>query len=110
MTKKSHSSIPPTWHHAGGKFVELGPEAVTDTELLAILISSGVKGRSAEEIAEEIMGRFRSFKGMAHQPLKNIQPIKGLGETKVIRIAAAFEMAKRMVEEVLKDYEPASDC
>ncbi len=109
MTKEK-TSEPPTWHHAGGKFVELGPEAVTDTELLAILISSGVKGRSAEQIAEEIMGRFRSFKGMANQPLKKLMKIRGLGEVKVIRIAAAFEMARRIVEEVLKDYEPASDC
>ena len=109
MTKEETSETP-TWHHAGGKFVELGPEAVTDTELLAILISSGVKGRSAEQIAEEIMGRFRSFKGMANQPLKKLMKIRGLGEVKVIRIAAAFEMARRIVEEVLKDYESASDC
>lgn len=109
MTKEGQTSGTPTWHHPGGKLRELGAEVLTDTELLAILISSGVKGRSAEQIAEEIMGRFRSFKGMANQPLKKLMKIKGLGETKVIRIAAAFEMARRIVEEVLKDYESASD-
>jgi DNA repair protein RadC len=39
------------WKHPGGKLRELGPESLTDTELLAILISSGIKGKPAEKIA-----------------------------------------------------------
>ncbi len=57
-----------TWRHPGGKLRELGPATLTDAELLAILISSGIKGKSAEEIAKEILKRFGSFKGMANQP------------------------------------------
>jgi len=84
------------WRHPGGKLRELGPESLTDTELLAILISSGIKGKSAEEIAEEILTNFGSFKGMANQPLKKFLEIKGLGYVKSIRIAAAFEIAQRL--------------
>ena len=58
------------WKHPGGKLRELGPESLSDTELLAILISSGVKGKPAEKIADEILAKFGSFKGMANQPLK----------------------------------------
>lgn len=93
------------WHHPGGKFCELGPESVSDAELLAILISSGVKNRPAEKIADEILARFGSYKGMANQPLSKLLEIKGLGDVKAIRIAAAFEIARRIVNEVLKDYE-----
>lgn len=93
------------WRHPGGKLRELGPEALTDTELLAILISSGIKGKSAEQIAEEIISRFGSFKGMANQPLAKFLSIRGLADVKVIRIAAAFEIARRIVEEVLEEYE-----
>ncbi|HEX29091.1 TPA: hypothetical protein ENG04_03305 [Candidatus Poribacteria bacterium] len=94
----------PRWRHPGGKLRELGPESLSDAELLAILISTGVKGRSAEKIAEEILAKFGSFKGIANQPLEKFLEIKGLADVKIIRIAAAFEIARRIVKEVLEDY------
>ena len=94
-----------TWRHPGGKLRECGPESLTDTELLAILISSGIKGKSAEEIADEILAKFGSFKGMANQPLHKFLAITGLGDVKIIRIAAAFEIARRIVNQVLKNNE-----
>jgi len=93
------------WHHPGGKLRESGAEALTDAELLSILIAPGIKGRPAEKIAEEILQRFGCFKGMANQPLEKLLDIKGLGDTKIIRIAAAFEIARRVVNEVLKERE-----
>jgi len=93
------------WTHPGGKLRELGAEVLTDSELLAILISTGTKGKSAEDVAKEIFDKFGSFKGMANQPLEKFLEIKGLGDVKIIRIAAAFEIARRIVKQVLKDYE-----
>ena len=52
--------------YPGGKRRGLGPESLTDTELLAILISSGIKGKPAEKIADEILANFGSFKGMVN--------------------------------------------
>ncbi|MBC8511543.1 MAG: hypothetical protein H8D32_00990 [Dehalococcoidia bacterium] len=95
----------PTWLHPGGKLREVGPEALTEAELLAILISTGTQNKPAENIAEEILERFGSFKGMANQPLSKFLKMKGLGDVKVIRIAAAFEIARRIVNEVLEDRE-----
>ncbi len=93
-----------TWEHPGGKLRELGADLLTDAELLSILISTGTKGKSAEDIAKEIIDRFGSFKGMANQPLERFLEFKGLGDVKIIRIAAAFEIAKRIVNQVLKEY------
>ena len=93
------------WQHPGGKLRELGPESLSDTELLAILISTGTKGKTAEKIAEEILEKFGSFKGMANQSLKKFLEIKGLGDVKIIRVAAAFEIARRIVDCVLEDHE-----
>jgi DNA repair protein RadC len=103
--KKLNKNSTQKWRHPGGKLRELGPEKLTDAELLAILISTGIKGKSAEKIAEEILAKFGSFKGMANQPLSKFLEIKGLGDVKIIRIAAAFEIAKRIVKEVIKEYE-----
>ena len=93
------------WHHPGGKLRELGAETLTDAELLSILIAPGIQGRPAGKIAEEILQRFGGFKGMANQPLEKLLDIKGLGDTKIIRIAAAFEIARRIVGQVLKEHE-----
>jgi len=91
------------WRHPGGKFRELGAESLSDSELLSILISTGIKGKPAEKIAEEILAKFGSFRGMANQPLEKFLEIKGLADVKIIRIAAAFEIAKRCVDLVIKE-------
>lgn len=93
------------WKHPGGKLLHLGAEKLTDAELLAILISTGTKEKSAEQIAKEIINKFGSFKGMANQPLKKFLEIKGIGKVKVIRFAAAFEIARRIVNDVIKQLE-----
>ena len=64
------NSATQTWRHPGGKLRELGPECLSDTELLAILISSGIKGKPAEKIAEDMLSKFGSFKAMANEPLE----------------------------------------
>lgn len=90
------------WHHPGGKLRELGAETLTDAELLSILIAPGISGKPAEKIAREILQKFGGFKGMANQPLEKLLNIKGLGDTKIIRIAAAFEIARRVIHGELK--------
>lgn len=54
---------PQKWQHPGGKLRELGAGALTDAELLACIISTGIPGKPAEEIAREILQKFGGFKG-----------------------------------------------
>lgn len=84
------------WKHPGGKLREQGAASLTDGELLAILISTGIKGKPAERIAEEVLERFGSLEGLVNQPLEKLLDIKGLSDVKIIRIAAAFELARRL--------------
>ena len=93
------------WQHPGGKLFRLGAASLSDTELLAILISSGIPGHPAEEIAGEVIERFGSLRGIAETPLDDLACVKGLGKVKSIRIAAALELARRIVE----DYEGGKD-
>jgi DNA repair protein RadC len=86
------------WHHPGGKLRELGAQALTDTELLSILISTGIKGKPAEKIAEEILEKYGSIYGMANQPLERFLEFKGLSDRKIIKIAAAFEIGRRLAK------------
>jgi len=85
------------YKHPGGKLREQGADALTDVEVLSILISTGIKGKSAEKIGEEILEKFGSLRELANQPLERFLEIKGLSDVKIIRIAAAFELARRLM-------------
>src|SRR3990167_2132635 len=102
--EKTHPSN--TWRHPGGKLVEEGAEKLSDAELLSILISTGTKGKSAEEIAREIIRKFGSFKGLGGYSLERFLEFKGLGDVKIIRIAAAYELAIRMAKKIIEELEP----
>jgi DNA repair protein RadC len=93
------------WKHPGGKLRELGADKLSDAELMAILISTGTKNKSAEEIANELIDKFGSFRGLVNQPLSKLLEINGLGDVKIIRIAATFEIARRIANEIVKNYE-----
>lgn len=92
-----------TWTHPGGKLIEQGPSALTDEELLAILIGSGYRGRSAEDIAKELLDNYYSIAGLMGKKLSDLAKIKGLKDVKVVRIAAAFEIARRVVKALEKE-------
>ena len=59
------------WQHPGGKFREKGGASLTDNELIAILISTGIKGKTAGQIADEIIDKYGSLQGLMNQPLAN---------------------------------------
>jgi len=92
-----------TWKHPGGKLLRKGAQYCTDAELLAILIGAGIPKKPAIKMAEEIIERFNDFKGLANQPFEKLYQIKGLKQVKVIRIAAALEIARRVVNQVIKE-------
>lgn len=92
------------WKHPGGKLRELGPKALSTEELLAILISTGYKGKSAESVAKEILSTYGSLESLSNLPLARLLEIKGLGDVKIIRIAAALEIARRTVQEIVSKH------
>lgn len=94
-----------SWKHPGGKLFKLGPESLSDAELLSILIGTGIPKRSALQIAEYILDRFQSFRGMSGQDMKEYLAIPGINKVKCARIAATWEIARRIVHMVLKDRE-----
>ncbi len=89
-----------SYSHPGGKLRDLGAKTLTDVELLAVIIGSGTKDRPAIDIANDAMGKFGSFLGMAGKSFDDFLEIKGMGEVKVIQLAATLEIARRILSEV----------
>ncbi|MGD1020270.1 MAG: DNA repair protein RadC [Verrucomicrobiia bacterium] len=75
---------------------ERGAAALTDAELIAILLRTGMKGTSAVQLAQELLVKFRTLRELASASVEEIAKVKGVGETKAIQLKAAFELARRL--------------
>ena len=76
------------------KLERLGPEALRDEELLAILLRTGYEGRNVLEISRGIIKRF-SVNKLVDMDLNKLTTIKGIGRAKAAGLVAGFELAKR---------------
>jgi DNA repair protein RadC len=73
-----------------------GPEALSDAELLAILINNGNKQKSAVELARDVMALGNNHLGeLGKLSVNALKKIKGIGPAKAITIAAALELGRR---------------
>ena len=73
-----------------------GAAALSDAELIAILLRTGMKGTSVVQLAQELLVKFRTLPELAGAPVEEIAQVKGIGETKAIQLKAAFELARRL--------------
>lgn len=86
------------------KLLRQGAEKLTDAELVAILLRIGTRDKSAVEIAKDIMKNAGgSFRGLAGKDFSEVSQIPGVKEAKIVTLAAALEIARRISGEVLKD-------
>lgn len=77
-----------------------GPKALSNAELLAIIIGSGSKSKSALDLAKEILADNKNnFINISKLELNDLTKFKGIGKTKAISIIAALEIGKRHLEE-----------
>lgn len=81
------------------KLLRKGPGALTNSELLAILLRTGVEGLSAIDLARRIVEKFGTFRNMSHTDLREWKEIKGLGPAKIAQIMAALEIGRRFRED-----------
>ena len=85
------------------KLLRNGEHTLSDSELLAIILRTGVKGDSALDLARKILQRFKGFRNMGQQDLAHWKQLKGLGEAKISQIKAAIEIARRFSEEKIRE-------
>jgi len=86
------------WSTVEEKLCELGPASLTDAEVLSLIIAPRSWNKSVEDIAVDLLSEFKGYEGLADQSFEKIFKIKGMGDRKVYRLAAAMEFAKRWVD------------
>ncbi len=77
------------------KALKYGFDALSDAELLAILLRTGTKKVNAKELAIQILKEMNSLKGLQNSRISKLASIKGVGKVKAITILAALELGKR---------------
>ncbi|KPK42903.1 MAG: hypothetical protein AMJ78_00645 [Omnitrophica WOR_2 bacterium SM23_29] len=81
------------------KLFKSGEHTLSNAELLAILLRSGVKGQSAIDLARKILSKFGTFRNMSHTDIRDWKEFKGLGQAKIAQIKAAIEIGRRFLVE-----------
>ena len=81
------------------RLLALGPASLADAELLAILLRTGVRGKSAVDLARQLLGRFGSVSALLEAGTAGIEETPGLGSAKLAQLRAALELARRALKE-----------
>jgi DNA repair protein RadC len=81
------------------KLLKKGAGALSNSELLAIQLRTGVKGNSAIDLARKMLDKFGTFRNMSHSDIRDWKEFKGLGPAKIAQIKAALEIGRRFRED-----------
>src|SRR5205823_10299461 len=81
------------------KLLKRGADALTNRELIAILLQTGVPGKNVVEVGGEMLERFKTLSGLARATVRELREIRGIGPAKAVQLAAAFKLGDRMAKE-----------
>jgi DNA repair protein RadC len=81
------------------KLLKHGEHTLSNAELLAILIRTGTRGKSAVDSGREVLHRFKSLRAMSGMDVAEFRQIHGLKDAKIAQIKAAVELGRRMLSE-----------
>lgn len=90
------------------RLLALGPQALADAELVALLLRTGTAGRSVLQLAEDLLGRCGGLSGLLHAKPADLRGVKGVGPARQAELAAVIELARRSLAERLSQ-RPAMD-
>ena len=85
------------------KLLANGPAALADTELLALLLRTGLPGQGVLQLADHLLRSFGGFAGLLAASAGDLERVKGLGPAKRAELAAVIEIARRALAERLAD-------
>ncbi len=83
------------------KLLNLGPQALSDAELLAIFLRTGIKGKSAVDLSRELLNEYGSLQTLLQADCQQFCTSLGLGPAKYALLQAVVEMTKRHLHESL---------
>ena len=96
----------PTLERPREKALRYGIEALSDNELLALIIRSGYHGENASDLANKLISTYNGLEGLSVAPMHDVAKQKGIKSNKALLLAAIFEIHKRLnIKKVEKEGE-----
>ena len=83
------------------KLLAHGANHLTDAELLAIFLRVGMVGKSAVDLAHELIAHFGTLSRLFQADIAELSSIKGMGEAKYVQLQAVLEMSRRALKDTL---------
>lgn len=83
------------------KLLQHGAASLSDPELLALLLRTGVRGQGVLQMAGAVLARFGGFAALLHADAGDLKSVKGMGPAKRAELAAVIEMARRALAQRL---------
>lgn len=83
------------------KLLNQGAATLSDAELLAILLRTGINGHSAVDLARQLLSHFGSLRGLLTSSEQAFCQVKGLGPAKYVQLQAVAELGQRFLQEQL---------
>ncbi len=80
-----------------------GAQRLSDMELLSVFLRTGIPGKNALQLSQELIARFGSLHAIVHAPRQDFCKIKGLGLAKWANLAAAAEITRRSLSSQLQE-------
>ena len=102
MNKKNYDNAIANWPEEDRpreKLLKCGAHTLSNAELLAILIRTGVTGSSAVDLGRELVNKFRTLRAISACDPADLRQVKGLSTAKIAQIKAAVELGRRMMSE-----------
>jgi DNA repair protein RadC len=84
------------------RLIAFGVKVLSDAELIALLLGTGIKGKSAVELARDLLAGFGGLAGLLSADQAALRKFKGLGNAKLAQIAAVLELARRSLGEEMR--------
>jgi len=78
------------------RLIQLGAEALSAQEILALILGRGVRGESVMITAQKLLGKFGSLQGIADSSVEELSQVNGIGPAKAAQLKAAFELGRRL--------------
>jgi DNA repair protein RadC len=83
------------------KLLQRGPESLTDAELLAVFLRTGLRGVNAVDLARGLLTRFEGLRLLLDAPITALHDARGLGPARAVQLKAALELGRRYLEAAL---------
>ena len=82
------------------RLIANGPDSLSSSDLIAILLRTGLKGTSVIQVAQQMVAKFGTLENLARAGVDDLRQIKGVGRDKAVTLVAAFTLARKMAKEL----------